>query len=73
MDVYLENIHVFTSTLKCPGERLPPTLLTTLQRAALKGLLLMISKARKVVSGSGVYSHELGNIACFCSLFFLTQ
>ena len=42
---------------------------TALQGGPLKGLLLVISKIRKVVCGLGIYSHGLGfNIACFCSL-----
>ena len=59
---------VLTYTLKCPREKLPLTTTLALQRASLKGLLLMISKARKVICGPGAYSHGLDNIACFCSL-----
>ena len=41
---------------------------TVRQGAPLKELLIMRSKARKVVCGPGVYSHGFGNIVCFCSL-----
>ena len=60
------NGFVLTSTLKCPWEWLPPTPWTAFQGTPLKGLFL--SKARKVLCGPVVYSHGLGNIACFCSL-----
>ena len=56
-----------TYTLKCPGEYLPPTPWMALQGYPLKGMFLMITKARKIACRPGVYSHWFGDTVCFCS------